>query len=106
MVDLVKHKMEAIRALCKQHHVKALYLFGSAYDGSFTDKSDIDFLYVMDEQAYEIDAAQDYATNLFALEEGLEKLLERSVDLIRLDFNKPVPFLAAVGDKKELVYAS
>ncbi|MGN6627162.1 MAG: nucleotidyltransferase family protein, partial [Tepidisphaeraceae bacterium] len=51
MIDLIERNREQIVALCKKHGVKRLELFGSAArDEDFDPKtSDVDFLYVMDE---------------------------------------------------------
>ena len=36
--------IKKIRTLCAKHNVEKLYLFGSATNDKFTEKSDIDFL--------------------------------------------------------------
>jgi len=37
-------KITDLKKLCTRHKVKKLYLFGSALNSNFSDKSDIDFL--------------------------------------------------------------
>lgn len=45
MIDLIEQNIGAIHNLCKQHHVKELYVFGSAArEKDFTNKSDLDIL--------------------------------------------------------------
>lgn len=69
--------MEAIRSLCQKHHVKELYVFGSAVRDDFNEKSDIDFLI-----EYHSGLDTDRFQNMISLKEGLEKQLSRNVDLV------------------------
>jgi len=38
-----------IADICRKHHIRELSLFGSALNGSFTEDSDVDFLYEFEE---------------------------------------------------------
>jgi predicted nucleotidyltransferase len=106
MHPIISHNQEKITELCKKHHVRRLYLFGSALNGSFSDQSDIDFFYEIDHTAFEDGkVGKDYVTNIFELEEGLKSVLQRDIDLIRHDFHYPNLFVQAVADKKSLIYA-
>jgi predicted nucleotidyltransferase len=77
MNSAVRKNISQIKKLCKKHKVKSLYLFGSAVTPKFTDDSDIDFLISFDEVPL-----LDYADNFFDLQEALEKLFNRKVDLV------------------------
>ena len=66
---------EALAELCRRYHVRELALFGSVLRDDFRPDSDIDVLV-----EYESDASITLFT-LFALQEELEQLFGRSVDL-------------------------
>lgn len=68
--------MDEIIALCKQHRVKSIALFGSAARDTMTRDSDIDFL-VEFEEAIDV---LEYADNYFSLLEGLEQLTGKKID--------------------------
>ena len=71
MVTLVKNNLQAIQMLCKKHHVRALYLFGSAVNEAiFKHQSDVDFLYEIDVDNFtNWDTGEyDYIDNLNDLE--------------------------------------
>lgn len=74
----VESEREALEALCRQHHVRRLALFGSATRSDFDpDRSDVDFLVEFEDMA-----PGDYADAYFGLLEGLEALFGRSIDLL------------------------
>jgi predicted nucleotidyltransferase len=61
MVALVKNNLEAIRDACIKHHVKTLYLVGSAMrEVRFTKRSDVEFLYRFKKEEIE---EMEYADN-------------------------------------------
>ena len=77
---VITENMEAIRALCAQHGVKRLAVFGSAVKGTFDPaRSDVDFVveFLPDQKPVHL------AWGKLALADDLEKLLERDVDLVR-----------------------
>lgn len=106
MVGLVAQNIDALRSLCQKHHVKSLYLFGSAANGGFGERSDIDFLYEMDHNAFGQESLMDYATNFFELEDALTGLFQRRVDLIRNDIRSGSFLLEKIGSNKQLIYAA
>ena len=79
MIAEVERNLDAIRALCREYAVVRLELFGSAASGAFDPKrSDVDFI---------IEYPPDYdmgpwLTRHVKLEERLEDLLGRPVDLV------------------------
>lgn len=86
MQAVIEKNIETIKMLCKEHHIKSLYVFGSAVQGDFTAQSDIDLLYVPDYTGFDnrkpLDNPYDPFLVYFDLKEQLEKLLGRQVDLI------------------------
>lgn len=64
-------------ALCRKHHVKELAVFGSALRDDFGPDSDVDFLV-----EFENDDAGPWMSYLTGLQEDLEKLLRRDVDVV------------------------
>lgn len=78
MIELIKNKRDEIIAACKEYHVEAISLFGSAAKNTFNEESDVDFLVEFSEN---LDVLE-YADNYFSLLEVLQKILDRKVDLI------------------------
>ncbi|WP_194975053.1 nucleotidyltransferase family protein [Aquiflexum lacus] len=78
MIKLIQNKLDEIIAACKQHHVEAISLFGSAAKNAMHEDSDIDLLV---EFSDDIDVLE-YADNYFSLLEQLEDILSRKVDLV------------------------
>jgi len=76
MIDLIEDNREAIAALCRQHGVRRLAVFGSAVTGAFDpDRSDIDF--VVDY----LDWGPGIFHRFFGFIESLERLLGYRVDM-------------------------
>lgn len=98
--------MEKIIDACKKHHVKALYLFGSAArSNDFTEKSDVDFLveYNYKEETNDNNVFQR-VENAESLKEKLEKIMAREVDLIQ-EKNIRNKFLKYfINKEKKLIY--
>ncbi|MEO8760994.1 MAG: nucleotidyltransferase domain-containing protein [Bacteroidia bacterium] len=97
--SIISNNINQITALCKQHHVKELYVFGSAARNEMNDESDVDFLYTMQEIPLE-----EYADNSFEMEESLEKLLDRKVDLVAEKYLRNRFFIKELNETKQLIY--
>lgn len=70
--------LATLPALCGRFHVRELDVFGSAATGQFDPgRSDLDFLV-----AFEDLSPVDYARAWFGLQEQLEAIFERPVDLL------------------------
>lgn len=69
--------VDEIRALCRKHRVRELYLFGSAARNDFRPDSDVDLLVV-----FEPGAERPWAGHFSDLEADLSRLLGREVDLV------------------------
>ena len=77
--EIVREKLDDVRALCEKHHVKRLVLFGSAVKGSFDPgRSDIDFLVEFLPDA----PGKGFDHSHFVLRDELERLFRREVDLV------------------------
>ena len=78
MPTLIDTNHDAIAALCRKHSVRDLQLFGSAANGHFDDsKSDVDFLVEFDDLS-----PDQYTEAYFSLQQDLQTLLKRPVDLV------------------------
>ena len=102
MIDLIEQHRPEVAALCNRYGVQSLEVFGSAANGAFDPaRSDIDFLVEFD---------QDHAGSLFhryfGLQEALEQLFGRKIDLVTASALKNPHFIAAVNQSRQSVYAS
>lgn len=93
MLPLIKKRIRKINQLCQKHKVKTLFLFGSACTSKFNRGSDIDFLISFDSVPL-----LDYADNYFDLQEALEKILNRRVDLV-VEKSIKNPYLRNIVDR-------
>lgn len=100
-MKLIELNLKRIIALCRQHRVKSLAVFGSILTDRFNDRSDVDLL--VDFEPVNHDSF-DYVTNYFSLRDALEKLFNRRVDLIEYGSNLNPLFRASVDKKKQLIY--
>ncbi len=95
-MDLYK---DQVQRLCKNYKVKTLYSFGSVNTTKFSNKSDIDLMV-----DFETSDPIEYTENYFSLKFELEKMLERSIDLLESKALKN-PFLRENIEKsKVLIY--
>ena len=102
MIDLLEKNRQAIIQLCRECRVQRLDVFGSAARSDFdVTGSDIDFF-------YEFDPADNkgLADRFFALQQGLERLLGKAVDLVSFtDVKNPYFLRSAIRDRLELYAA-
>lgn len=98
-MTLVQQHIDQIRELCKVHHVKSLFAFGSVVSGRMTKDSDIDLVVDIDRKD-----PLEYTDDYFALKFQLERVFERPVDLLEAKSIRN-PFLKKQIDAtKTLVY--
>ncbi len=101
MNSLVEKRRSDVQALCRQHDVRRLDLFGSAAAGQdHPGKSDLDFLV-----EFLPLAPGRYADAYFDLLESLEELFGCRVDLVVASSIKNPYFREAVERTKTLLYA-
>jgi hypothetical protein len=93
-----------IRALCRKHRVRELYVFGSALREDFRPDSDIDLLVV-----FEPDAERPWMGHFGDLEAELTGLLNRPVDLVSrraVEQSRNWVRRKAILDQARLLYAA
>ncbi|NLF58249.1 MAG: hypothetical protein GX580_11480 [Candidatus Hydrogenedens sp.] len=102
MMSLVDEKRDAIEALCLKFNVRRLDVFGSVTGALFNpSNSDIDFLVEFEQLA----PAMHYEC-YFGLQEGLETLFGRHVDLVESASLRNPYFIKGVDATREPVYAA
>ncbi|TCJ18883.1 hypothetical protein E0L93_05115 [Rubrobacter taiwanensis] len=78
MIALVEDRRAEVAEICRRYGVERLDLFGSAAEGGFDpERSDLDFIV-----AFERRDPPDLFRRYFGLEEDLENLFGRNVDLV------------------------
>lgn len=107
MVPVITNNLDAIKDVCKKHHVRSLYLFGSALnDALFTVDSDVDLLYEIDLNSFQESVNYDYIDNLDDLEFSLKQLLSRKIDLVPYKNIHNHHFKKAVDNSRQLIYGN
>ncbi len=102
MIALIEQHRPEVAALCSRYGVQSLEVFGSAADGTFDpERSDIDFLV-----EFRPDDSGSLFHRYFGLQETLEHLLGRKVDLVTASALSNPYFIAAVNRSRQPVYAS
>ena len=91
--EFITDRLDELDAICREHHVQRLELFGSAATGNWDpERSDIDFL-------VEYDRPKGLIAH-WELSEALKELLGRDVDLVSdTDFKNPY-FRQSVEDNR------
>lgn len=110
MIPLIEDNLKEIIRIAKEHHVIALWLFGSATGKSlegepFSDESDVDFLVHYDEIIYDFENF-DAANNYFDLVDQLSRLLNRKVDIVNYHSIRRPSFKQYIDQQKQLIYAA
>jgi len=95
ITPVIADNLPLIKTECEKHHVKELYVFGSAITDKFNEKSDVDF--VVDFEGVD---EKEFANNYFSLVEKLEHLLKRKVDFVTLKYLKNKFFIEQVNRTK------
>lgn len=96
----LQKKMPEIIRLLKEHKVKSAYLFGSATKGTISGNSDIDLLVSL-KYGLEPAEAGEY---LWELQEKLQELLNREVDLLTEHSLKNPWFIKEINTTKVQIY--
>lgn len=98
-MDNIENHRDILKRLCEKHKVEKMYLFGSALNEKFSDKSDLDFLV----RFKSIDM-EDYYDNYINFKENLERLLGRDIDLVEEQTLKNPVLIKSINHSKKLVY--
>jgi len=100
MIAIIENQTERIGALCRQHRVRRLEVFGSAADGTFDpESSDLDFLVEFDRLE-----PRDHYEAYFGMLEGLEALFQRKIDLVEPHTMRNPYFIRRVNESRKVVY--
>lgn len=100
-MKLIELNLQRIIDLCRKHKVKTLAVFGSILTDRFNDQSDVDLL--VDFEPTDPDKF-DYVTNFFDLQDSLESLLKRKVDLVVERSLRNKYFINNVNRTKQVIY--
>ena len=76
-MSIIERNIDAIKKLCAVYAVAQMSVFGSVLTDRFNDDSDIDILVTFDALPVE-----NYADNYLQLQESLQNLLGREIDLV------------------------
>ena len=98
---LLQQHRRSIEAVCKAHHIKRLYAFGSIVRNDFTPESDVGLLYTVD---YSVVAVPDAADNFFDFYEKMQTVFGRKVDLVSESALQNPYLRASIDEDKILLY--
>ena len=103
MLPVIEERLEAIKALCREYGVARLEVFGSATGDAFDSaRSDVDFL-IEYQPGTELGP---WMGRYFELQERLEALLGRPVDLVMTGALRNRYFIRSVNQSRRLLYAA
>lgn len=98
-MNLLDRHIIDINKLCSDHNVKQLYAFGSVLTSQFGTESDIDL--VVDFNPIDITT---YADNYYDFKFSLQKVLNRSIDLLEDKAIKNPYFRQNLNETRKLIY--
>ncbi len=102
MNPLVEQSRDNLLALCSEHRVIRLEVFGSGSGEDFDEtRSDLDFLVV-----FEPCTPQEHAKRYFALLAALQDLFDRDIDLVELSAVRNPYLLAGIEKTRTMVYGA
>ncbi len=99
MHRIIHDNLDKIKALCRSHNVRSLFVFGSVCTDKFGENSDIDLIVSFNSMD-----PGDYADNYFDVADKFERILRRRVDLITDKSLSNPYFIASVNQTKTLLY--
>lgn len=98
-MSIIELNKQNIIDICQKHKVKTLAVFGSVLTDRFCDDSDINF--VVD--FTDVDES-DYADNYLEMQEALQNLLGREIDLLENKAIRNSILLQTINDSKQVIY--
>ncbi|MFM9944127.1 MAG: nucleotidyltransferase family protein [Bacteroidia bacterium] len=96
---ITNSQIEHLKKLCIAYNVDKMYLFGSALNSNFNEKSDIDFLV-----KFKTIELYGYFENYMNFKEKLKTLFGREVDLLEEQTLQNPILIRSINKSKELVY--
>ena len=100
MDSVVRKHMDEILLVCKRHQVESLALFGSAASAKMNPDSDVDLLVRFKNSV----GLADYSDFFFNLKADLERILNRSVDLVTEKSLKNTYLIQEIKETKVSIY--
>lgn len=98
-MSIIELNRQNIIDICQKHKVKTLAVFGSVLTDRFRDDSHIDF--VVD--FTDVDE-RDYADNYLEMQESLQNLFGREIDLLENKAIRNSILLQTINDSKQVIY--
>jgi hypothetical protein len=96
---LIDKNRDSLNKLCILYNVEKMYLFGSALNSNFNDKSDVDLLV-----KFKPIELTHYFDNYMNFKEKLELLFGREVDLLEEQALRNPILIKSINKSKELIY--
>lgn len=96
----IQNYLPQVRELFKNYNIKNAYVFGSVVTEKFDDDSDLDFLINFLDYSDPLKVGQ----SIWDLEDHLEKLTSRKIDLISERSLKNPYFIQELNKTKHLIY--
>lgn len=96
---IIYDKINVINQLCIIYKIETLYIFGSATNNKFSNKSDLDFLVTFGDVPI-----IDYADYFFDFMHELETLFNRKIDLITEQSLTNPYLIKSINNNKQLIY--
>ncbi len=100
MVNLIASNIEKIRQLLAANRIEEAYIFGSAANGNFTEKSDVDFLVRFSADLTPLEKGELW----WNLHDELRNFLKREIDIVTMNSLKNPYFIKEINDTKVLIY--
>lgn len=100
-MHIVEINIHKIIEACKKFHVRKLWVFGSILTQNFRPESDVDFCVDFDWNNIPL---LESANNFFGFQTALEKILNRSIDIVDDSAVKNPFFRAELNDTRKLIY--
>ena len=102
MTQIIEQNKSELAEICRRYRVSRLDVFGSAAAGDFDEQtSDIDLLVEFD-----LSVTQNRFDNFFALHDELQKLFDRSVDLVEPGGLDNPYFIESINQTRKKIYAA
>jgi predicted nucleotidyltransferase len=100
LAPIITNNVTQIKAICREHKVKELYVFGSAAKNEMKEGSDVDFIVKFNPDV----AIEDYADLYFDFVEELEGLLKLHVDLLTDKPIRNIYLKRSIEETKQIIY--
>ncbi|MDE6041632.1 MAG: nucleotidyltransferase domain-containing protein [Muribaculaceae bacterium] len=100
-MKLIEINLTKIIEICRQFHVRRLWVFGSILTPRFNDESDVDLCVDFD---WDNIPLLESANNFFGFQDAMAGLLNRKIDIVDDSSIKNPYFRAEVNEKRKMIY--